>query len=51
MWVNVIHSGLWIAGLLTALTAILIASPSSKLREFLYRIGDWITGDNRDFPG
>jgi hypothetical protein len=50
MWLPILHSCIWIGGFLTALTAILIAAPNCRLREFLYHVGEWLTFRRNDFP-
>jgi hypothetical protein len=42
MWLNVVHSCIWVGGTLLGLTACLLAAPNCRLREFMYRVGEWL---------
>jgi uncharacterized membrane protein len=48
MWINVLHSCIWVGGFLLALTIVAIAAPNSRLREFLYRVGEWYVNRRND---
>jgi ABC-type branched-subunit amino acid transport system permease subunit len=47
---QIVHTSIIVFGCLAGLVAVLLALPTFRLREAMYRVGEWITQRNRDFP-